>query len=197
MNWIKTLVGGFGLTQYLIAALAVALLGLAGLGFVVKSQIGTIAAQKVQLKGLADALDRARLAERRSAKAIVARDRKTAQIAAKHALEKRALEAALRSNRPWADQPVPKEVQDALSATDPTADAPDDHPRGVLRLFSDHGPGEGEDTSGVDPGLRDNLGQYGDQRGHGAPDPGAPQGPTYVQRGQEGPEGLERPGLGE
>lgn len=99
-------------THYLIGALVVALT-LTGAGLLY--QLKLTGAQAAQIDTLQERLDGAEKRAKAVAKASVARERLRASTAAQAASQAASTQAALTANREWADQPVPKEVQDALA----------------------------------------------------------------------------------
>lgn len=98
--------------HYLIGALVVALT-LTGAGL--WHQLKRTGAQAAHIEALQERLDGAEKRAKAAAKASVARERLRASTAAQAASQAASAEAAIATNREWADQPVPKEVQDALA----------------------------------------------------------------------------------
>lgn len=75
---------------------------------------GKNATVALELRQTAEALERARSAERRANKALVSLRRKNAATAQETASAAHSLSAATAANPDWAATPVPKEVQDAF-----------------------------------------------------------------------------------
>lgn len=100
--------------KYLVIAIAGLCLLLAGSGYLLKRSYVANGAQKSQITALNQSLLRA--AEQRAVdQATLDRLAKTnAATARKTALAQASLARSIIANRPWADTPVPKEVQDAL-----------------------------------------------------------------------------------
>lgn len=95
------------MTKYLLIALFAMALALGGAGWVIYRQIGKAAEQRVKIDALqAAAKANKTLIAKRSREAVEAK-KETAKLAA-------ALDRSLFSNKEWADQPIPQEVQDAL-----------------------------------------------------------------------------------
>src|SRR3954466_11763661 len=95
-------------------ALALGLVG-AGVYLAHRHYAPTIAAQKAEIVGWQEA-ETARLAQEKVDQATLASLRqKNVDLARQNAHNRASLTAALASAPSWASQPVPKEVQDALS----------------------------------------------------------------------------------
>jgi hypothetical protein len=95
------------MNRLVMGALAILIALVAALGSLSYHQQG-------QLAVTADALKRAQSDAIRSDRASVQAAQEKAATAREMALLRQRLDAVLDANRPWADQPVPKEVQDAL-----------------------------------------------------------------------------------
>ena len=99
------------LSWYAIGALTLAL---AGTGWALKSQVKANGAARAQIQGLQEGIKRAQ-EQRKLDQATLARlAKKNAATARETARLRASLGAALAANRPWADAPVPKDIQDAL-----------------------------------------------------------------------------------
>lgn len=103
------------LTKYLMIAVAVLALLLAGSGGMLYRQIGKTAAAKAELEQAVAALEHAQEAAKRNRAASAKAAKEKAAMARKSALLRMELEAALAKNREWAEQTVPEEVQRALN----------------------------------------------------------------------------------
>lgn len=115
----------------MLQALAVKVLGgltiafglaVAGLGlhaYVQKQRLESakleLASAEAKIGTLADELERAQALRKLDQAALALARREKAAIAREMASLRLSLDAALAANRAWAEQPVPKEVQDALS----------------------------------------------------------------------------------
>lgn len=104
------------MTKYLLAAIAALILALSGAGFLLKREIAAHAVEKAARVAVQSSLDGALERESDLRKASVARAAAIASERRKSAAAQAALRKALDVNRAWADQPVPKEVQDALGS---------------------------------------------------------------------------------
>lgn len=90
-----------------LAALAVTVAVLLGIGlYETTKRLGAVQVQ----------LEAAQKAGKRNQATSVFRERKRAATAASAASAGHVLDKAVEANRPWADQPVPQEVQDALAS---------------------------------------------------------------------------------
>lgn len=104
---------GYGARAALPLLLAAAL-ALAGAGVTYKVMAGKVAQAQAERDQLAQTLA-ALAAQRQKDMAILAsRAKKNAAAARADALARQRLQQALRDNPAWADQPLPKELQDAL-----------------------------------------------------------------------------------
>lgn len=95
-------------------ALAAVTLALMGSGWALKRAYEQQATQRAEIRALNGAILRAseqRILDRATLDRLA---RKNAATARESALAQAALQRALTANRTWADQTVPKEVQDAL-----------------------------------------------------------------------------------
>lgn len=103
------------MTRYLTIALV--LLGfLAGsLAYMLRREIVKTGAQAETINTLNEAVASVAKARERDGKVLAQRGREKAALARELAGTARKLDAALANQRAWADQPVPKEVQDAMS----------------------------------------------------------------------------------
>jgi hypothetical protein len=103
------------MTKYLIAALAVITLLLAGVSTLwYRSNVALVLSQ-AQVQEMTKAQERAQEALKRSQALSARLAREKAATARESALLRQSLEAALDRSPEWRDEPVPKEVQDALA----------------------------------------------------------------------------------
>lgn len=103
------------MSRYLMAVIAALSLALGGSGWLLKRAYTANGAQAVQITSLQEAQERAQEAARRDRALLARRAREIAAQEAAAASARADLAAALLQNRAWAEQEVPKEVQDALS----------------------------------------------------------------------------------
>lgn len=96
------------------AAIVLALYSVAVSGFLYRA-IALNARQSAEIDGYKGTLDALAKDREHSAKVLGHRAKKNAATGRKQAGKRSSLAAAAASNPEWADQPVPKEVQDALS----------------------------------------------------------------------------------
>jgi hypothetical protein len=102
------------LTRILAGFLVVLLLSQAGTAYLLVASYKANGAQKAQLEASEQARKRALAASKRDRALSARRAKENAATARENALLRQRVEGALAQHRAWADQPVPKEVQDAL-----------------------------------------------------------------------------------
>lgn len=103
------------MSRYLMAVIAALSIALAGAGWLLKRAYTANGAQTVQIHSLQEAQERAAKAAKRDRALLAQRGREIAAYAAAAASARASLSDSLQRNPAWADQPVPQEVQDALS----------------------------------------------------------------------------------
>lgn len=106
------------MNRILLCVLAVLLALALGLGWWGKHQYDTASRLRIENSALVEAADRAVKAAKRDRQVLVARQAEIAVQARKLALAQASLAEALKSNRAWADQPVPTDIQKALQNGD-------------------------------------------------------------------------------
>lgn len=103
------------MTKYLMAAILALTLALAGTGVLLKRLLSKNGEQAAQIEALSKAAKAAQEQRKRDIGTLARRAQKNAAMGRENALLRQQLDAALAGNPEWAGQPVPKEVQDALS----------------------------------------------------------------------------------
>lgn len=103
------------LTKYLIAAIVALSLALGGMGYLFKRQIAQTAKAVAEAQQSAEALKTAQAALERQRALSAKLSKEKAATAREGASLRLQLDRALSAHKEWADQPVPKEVQDALA----------------------------------------------------------------------------------
>lgn len=102
------------MTRVLLALLAAATLLAAGLGFWSWRQAGQNALLRAAVHQQAARAEASESLRKKADEALVSLRQKNAALARETAVKQHALDAALAASRPWADAPVPEEVQNAL-----------------------------------------------------------------------------------
>lgn len=103
------------MNKALAIAVAILLAALLSVSWVAKTEYDAAAYLKTENKALMDEQKRAIQREDRDRKVLVARQAKIALQTRKLAQTEQALSEALTKNQDWALQPVPNEVQEALT----------------------------------------------------------------------------------
>jgi hypothetical protein len=118
-------------TKYLIALAAFVVLGLLGYGQYQRAQAATAKVAQVtqQRDALAASLAQAEKDKKLQAAISGELQRKLNALAEQSAAKQKALNDALKANRPWADAPVPDSVWDALGVPGAAGDPGQAEPR--------------------------------------------------------------------
>lgn len=103
------------MTKVYLTIMGLLIAALLGLGWFGKTQYDSARGLQTENKALVDAAEQAQRRAKADRKVLIARQAEIASKQRELAEAQQALSEALTKNRAWADEPVPNEVQEALT----------------------------------------------------------------------------------